>query len=230
MSTLINLEAGKRLLYSDEFFSGNYNHKLFLKKSIDDGSNKPKFYLSIFSYINNELRQQGYLYFYIDEETKTSNFIGLKVEKEYRGLNIGSFLVASWIDLCLNNGYDFLGVNKKQRKPFLIYLLKTYGFEIFDISLYDTRLDVISICKSLDTKDDCKYLLFKDHNHEKVFIGTNSFKDDNYRIVHDDSGVIILDKVILPFQNRRRNGIEYNLLNQTKAETKSKKILLRHRR
>ena len=75
--------------------------------------------------------------FYLDKENKTSEFIGIGVAPEYRDLNIGSFLIASWIDLCLNNGYDFLGANKKQRKPFLLYLLKTYGFEIFDKSIND---------------------------------------------------------------------------------------------
>ncbi len=229
MNTLQDLETGKRYLYSDSFYSGNYKHKIFLKKSVDDGSNRPKFYLSAFTYINGELRQQGYIYYYIDYETKTSSFIGLKVEKEYRNLNIGSLLISSWIDLCLNTGYDFLGLNNKQRKPFLIYLLKTYGFEIHDKSLYETRDDVISICKSINKDDKNKYLLFKNPEHENIFIGTNTFKNDNYIIVHNDKSILLLDKVIIPFQNRRKNKIDYTLLNQTQAETKAKKVLLKHK-
>ena len=129
MGKLENLETGDKFLYSDKYFSGDYNQELYIKRSEDDGSNKPKYFINAYSNINGEIVRQGYIYFYLDEKTKTSSFIGVKVEDAYRDLNIGSFLIASWINLCLNNGYDFLGVNQKQRKPFLLYLLKTYGFE-----------------------------------------------------------------------------------------------------
>ena len=49
-----NLESGKRNIYSNDYFSGDYNQTIYLKKSIDDGSNKPKFYLSAFTNINGE--------------------------------------------------------------------------------------------------------------------------------------------------------------------------------
>lgn len=230
MGKLENLEPGNRTLYSDGYFSGDYSQELYLKKAVDDGSNRPKFYISIFSKINGNLVQQGYLYFYLDYETKTSNFIGIKVHPEYRNLNIGSFLIASWIDLCLNNGYDFLGVNEKQRKPFLLYLLKTYGFEILDKSLYDTRPDVISICRSTDLSDKRKFLLFKDPQHEKVFMGTNIYKTDNYEITHNQNGIIILDNIILPLQSMKRNKVKYELLNQELAEIKAETVISRHKK
>lgn len=107
MGKLENLEEGRKILYSEGFFSGEYNQDIYLKKAIDDGSNRPKYYISVHSIINGQLIQQGYVYFYLDHETKTSYFIGVKVDPEFRNLNIGSFLVAVWIDLCLNNGYDF---------------------------------------------------------------------------------------------------------------------------
>lgn len=230
MSKLENLETGKRTLYSSGYFSGDYNQELYLKRAVDDGSNKPKFYISVFSNINDNLVQQGYLYFYLDFETKRSHFIGVKVEEEYRDLNIGSFLVASWIDFCLNNGFDFLGVNEKQRKPFLLYLLKTYGFEILDKSLYEVRPDVISICRSLDKNDKRKFLLFRDFKHEKNFIGTNIYKSDNYEIIHSDAGIMHLDDIILPLQDRKRNQVKYELLDLDLAESKTNTIISRHKR
>jgi len=230
MNKLENLETGKQILYSDGYFSSDYNQDLYLRKSANDTSNRPKFYISVISNINGNLVQQGYLYFYLDYEKKASYFIGMKVKEEFRNLNIGSFLIASWIDLCLNNGYDFLGVHETQRKPFLLYLLKTYGFEIFDKSLYDTRQDVISICRSFEPNDKRKFLLFKNPKHESIFVRTNIFKMDNYEIIHNQNNVIHLDDVILPLQNRRRNPISYELLDQEQAKTKVKTIITCHRR
>ena len=230
MNTFKNLTAGKRYLYSNSYYSGKYNHKIYLKKSIDDGSNKPKFYISIFSSFNGIERQLGYLYFYVDYELKSCNFIGLKVEPNYRGLNIGSLLIATWIDLCLNNNFDFLGTNEKQRKPFLLYLLKTFGFEIFNKSLYETRDDIITICKSKNIIDNSKILLFKDPFHEETFKKTNTYNEDNYKIVKNENEIIVLDKVIMPFQNRSKSKINYSLLDFEEAETKTKKILLKHKK
>lgn len=230
MGKIENLEIGNRLLYSEGYFSGNYNQNLYIKRSNDDGSNRPKYFLSAFTTIDGELRQQGYLYFYLDHDTKSSFFIGIKVEEEYRNLNIGSFLVASWINLCLNNGYEFLGVHEKQRKPFLLYLLKTYGFEILDTSLYDTRPDVISICRNKDLERKEKLLLFRDKKHEQNFIGTNIYKTDDYKIINSLEGTIHLDDIILPLQSRKRNQVNYELLDQELAEIKSDSVISRHKR
>ena len=229
MDTLNKLNDGEKTLYQTGFFSGNYSEDLYLKKSIDDGSHKPKFYISVYTRINNELRQQGYLYFYLDYETKQSNFIGIKVEPEYRNLNIASFLIATWIDLCLNNGYN-LGVNEKQRKPFLLYLLKTFGFEILDTSLYETRPDVITCCRSLDYTNKAKMLLFKDPKHEENFIKTNIMKEDNYQIIHSTNGIIRLDNIILPLQSAHRNPAHYELLDEMIAELKTNHIISKHKK
>lgn len=230
MVKLEEIENGKKILYADNFFSGDYNQELYLKKANDDGSHKPKFYITVHSNINGKLVNQGYIYFYLDPKTKTSNFIGVKVNEEFRGLNIGSFLIASWIDLCLNNGYNFLGVHETQRKPFLLFLLKTYGFEIWDITLYHTRPDVISICKSFDASDRRKFLLFRDPKHEKAFAGTNICKTDNYEIVHDPRSVIILDNVLLPLQGRKTTSARYELLYQELANEKVETVLNRHKK
>lgn len=230
MKSVDKMSDGDQILYSDGHFSGDYSQELYLKRSIDDGSNRPKFYIGAYSNINGQMVRQGYIYFYLDFEMKSSSFIGIKVEPEYRNLNIASFLIASWIDLCFNNGYEFLGTNKKQRKPFLLYLLKGYGFEIFDKSLYETRPDVITVCRSIDRSDRRKFLLFRDYHHENAFKSTNVFKEDNYEIIHGFNGVIPLDQIILPLQGMKKNRISYELLDGKMAEIKTEEVLNRHKK
>ena len=230
MGLLDNLEVGDSLLYSSNYFSGNYNQELHIKRAINNDNENSKYYINVYSKINGEMVRQGYIYFYLDHENKVSEFIGVGVNEEYRNLNIGSFLVASWIDLCFNNGYDFLGANKKQRKPFLLYLLKTYGFEIFDKSMYEYRDDVITICKRYEEDDKRKILLFKDLKHEKSFMSTNVYKTDNYEIVHDKKGIITLDDIIMPLQNMSKEQIQYWLLNYELAIDKTLKVMSRHKR
>ncbi len=228
MNSFKSMNNGEKILYSKDYFSENYNHNVYLLKANDDGSNKPKFYLRATTIINGVEVIQGYLYFYIDLETKTSSFIGIKVLEDYRDLNIGSLLISMWIDLCLNNGIDFLGSNKKQRKPFLIYLLKTYGFEILNPSLYETSSDVISICKRQEDKS--KILLFKDRKHEETFRRTNIYDSDNYEIVSSLDGVEHLDDIIMPLQDYTRKKISYDLTDYDKAAVKVKRTLNNHRR
>ena len=228
MDALKNIPEGERILYKDNIFSGNYDQSIFLKKANDDGSHRPKYYISAFSPKDGMLSMQGYLYFYLDYETKKSYFVGVKVYPEFRNLNIASFLVATWIDLCLSNGYDFLGVNQKQRKPFLLYLLKTYGFEILDKSLYDTRPDVITICRNEDLLDYTKYLSFQDPKHESSFTKTNIWKEDNYHIIHDLEGFITLDNVILPLQNAKKANIDYQLVDTFIARAKTEETIKKH--
>ena len=228
MSCLDRVDINSRLLYSDRFYSGDYSHKIYLARANDDGSGKPKFYIWAMSNIDGKEIKQGYLYFYLDFENKTSSFIGVKVFDEFRNLNIGSMLVSIWIDICLNNGYDFLGVNKKQRKPFLLYLLKTYGFEILDMSLYQSSRDVISICRRED--DFNKLLLFKDNKHEEVFRRTKIFNTDNYEIIDSLNGVSHLDDIIMPLQDLRRKHVDYTLLDFDKANVKVKSVINNHRK
>ncbi len=230
MNYIEKLVEGDKKLYSTGYFSGEYNQDLYIKRSLDDSSNKPKYYISILSKMNGDLVIQGYLYFYLDHQSKTSHFIGVKVNDLYRNLNIGSFLIASWIELCFDNGYDFLKVNDKQRKPFLIYLLKTYGFEVLDKLLYETSNDVISIYRSLDFNDIDKYLLFKDLKNEKRFIETNVFKTDNYKIIHTNEGMIFLDDIIMPIQNYKKSKLDFELRDEELAKIKSKNVIKRHTR
>lgn len=230
MNCFDKLNNGDISLYSDSFYSGDYNQCLYLVKANDDGSKRDKFYIWATTKINEQEIKQGYLYFYLDKDTKTSSFIGVKVLDDFRNLNIGALLISSWIDLCLNNGYDFLGVHEKQRKPFLLYILKTYGFDVSNQSLYDTRKDVISICRREDFADKSKLLLFKDSQHEKVFMGTNIYKTDNYEIIHSLDGAVFLDNVIMPLQGMKKNQVPYKLIDYEKANVKVLSIFNKHKK
>ncbi len=215
-------------LYSTNYFSDNYNHEIYIKFSNDAGMDK--LYISVCTLINNQLVLQGYLYANMDKLTKTSEFIGMKVEQEFRNCNIASLLTSLWIDYCYNYGYDYLKTINKQKKPFLLYLLKNYGFEVLDKNLYDIRDDVISICKNYKENDNKKILLFKSLKHERAFRNTKVFKSDNYQIADSTDDLILLDKIIMPLQNASRNYVNYELLNELQAKSKTNLVLSRHKK
>lgn len=229
MSILKNMNPKDQIIYDDRAISGNYDQTLFLKRAMGNPNEDPIFYIRAYGKTNDELVPQGYIYFHLNHETKSSSFVGVKVEEEFRNLNIASFLVASWIDLCMNNGYDFLGVKQKQRKPFLLYLLKKYGFEVLDKSLYETRPDVIAICRDYQYPKQ-KLLLFKDQKHENAFAKTNVFKDDNYQLVRDTHGIVVLDNIILPLQGQKKANVNYSLLDEVLATEKTESTLKSHHR
>ena len=87
---------------------------------------------------NGQFLQQGYIYFYLNRELKMSKFIGLYIKPEFRGKGLASLLLASWIQFCLNYNFEILSTIKHQRKPFLLYLLKKYQFEIMLPERYQT--------------------------------------------------------------------------------------------
>ena len=229
MSILENMNPKDQIVYDDRAISGNYDQTLFLKRAMGNPNEDPIFYIRAYGKTKDELVHQGYIYFHLNPKTKSSSFVGVKVEEEFRNLNIASFLVASWIDLCFNNGYDFLGANQKQRKPFLLYLLKRYGFEVLDKSLYETRPDVIAICRDFEAPKK-KLLLFKDEKHKTAFSKTNIFKEDNYHIVHDTHGIVVLDNIILPLQGQKRANVNYSLLDEVLATKKTETTLKNHHR
>lgn len=230
MSKLESMEVGKNYLYSGGLFSAGYNQELYLKKAKDDGSHKNKYYIIAATHSCGKIIEQGYLYFYLDFDTKSSDFIGTKVFENFRNLNIGSLLVASWIDFCFKYNFNFLGMNKTQRKPFLIYLLKTYGFDVLDHTLYETRSDIISLGRSHNPLDKTKYLLFKDKLHKDNFAKTNIFKSDNYEIIDTPRNIIMIDKVIVPLQDRSKNPVNYKLIDEDLALKKALNVISRHTR
>ena len=107
---------------------------------------------------------------------------------------------------------------------------KQYSFDVYDLSLYDSRLDVIYIHRAIDLSDTTKYLTFKDKHHEKTFTQTNSFKMDNYKIVTDPFSVYETGKVILPLQNIKRNPVDYYLKDKDDAALRAEKVMSNHRK
>ena len=66
MGLIENLEEGDRKIYSTGYYSGDYNQDLYLMKANTDESNKPKYYINVFSKINGEIVEQGSMYFYLN--------------------------------------------------------------------------------------------------------------------------------------------------------------------
>ena len=236
----------ERELYKTGFFSGDYNQDLYIKRADVDQKEAPTYFLSACS---NKGEIQGYIYFTLDQLRKESKFIGVKVGEQYRNLNMASFLISSWIDMCLNNDYEMLGMNERQRKPFFIYMLKKYQFEVPDLSMYETRPDIVAICRSDRILDLAKYVLFKNPHEEKKFAESKIIRSDNYSIVHPESPVDIrvgttlrnlsgerlriVDRIIFPLENFRRYPANYRLVGDEaleKAEKLAEDTIRNHKR
>lgn len=221
MTFLVNIPFDRNVLYRDNFEYKGCNQSLYFQKTLFKANEKIQYFIKSFISDNGTFVCQGYIYFYLNFESKTSDFIGVYVKDEYRNSGLASLLVASWIDFCLNNGFDFLGTNKKQRKPFLLYLLKTYGFEIIDETIYETSPYTIHICKS--DFDNTKYLLFKSEKTQNYFMQGKIAKEDNYFAISQlQPGMSYLDSVLL--------SQLYNLKNYTRAQDKSHLVLKRHQK
>lgn len=219
MNFIKNCPYDRNILYEDGFNWQGLKQRLFFQKSIMKMNGKTQYFLK--SYINGKnVDCQGYIYFYLNQDLKVSDFIGVYVKPEYRNTGVASFLVASWIQFCFNNGYDFLGTNKKQRKPFLLYLLKTYGFEILDSNIYKSSKHVIHICKQKES--NTKYLLFENKLEQENFMKGKVAKEDNYQVVSKLSpNLSYLDSVIL--------SQVYTMIDVYKANEKSTLVLTRNR-
>lgn len=181
------------ILYSTDYtINGSCLYLYFAKMKT---SGKYNYFFKVYKKENGIEVCIGYIYFTISREERNSNFIGLFIKPEYRSLGISSFLVAQWINFCFNEGLDFLGTVKKQRKPFLVYLVKTFGFEILDISCYEKNDDTIYICRK--NGDNRKLLLFKNETQKKAFMRSNIATSDSYAIVNPEDDFEVLDRVLL---------------------------------
>lgn len=220
MNLVNQLPYNKDILYNDLFEQNGWKQRIYFQKAHMKANNRDQYFLKLFVTDDKGGQMcQAYIYFYLNSDSRTSDFIGVYVKPAYRNLGLASLLVSTWIQFCLNNGYHFLGTNKVQRKPFLIYLLKTYGFEILDTILYQTTSNVIHICKNKN--DNTKYLLFKNPKQKESFMKGNIAKEDNYQSIEKlDINMSYLDSVIL--------SKEYNLFDEHKANQKSILVLNRH--
>ena len=193
---LQNLDYNSRMSILNTIdMNGNFL-RLTLEKSYFRQLQKDQYFIKAYTIIDGNLICLGYIYFYIDFDTMTSEYIGSLIKDEHRNNGLASLLHACWIDLCLQNGLEHLQTIKNQRKPFLIYLLKKNAFEIEDPSLYDRLSYTIHICKKDD--DPSKYLLFKSPKAAEHFKRGTIYAHDNYQILDSlDRDTQILDSVLL---------------------------------
>ena len=139
---------------------------------------------------------QGYIYFYLDFLKRESRFIGMFVNPEYRNQGIAQLLVSYWITFCLDNGLYDLKTARKQRKPFLLYLLKKFKFDLLNINEYKTSPNTISICREGIALDKCLY--FKNPIQAETFKQGKIKHGDNYIILDRlTADTEVLDEVLL---------------------------------
>lgn len=170
-----------------------------LEKSYFRMKNIFQYFIKIYKIENSLMTCQGYIYFYLDELNKTSTYIGSYVKPEYRQNGMASLLTSYWIKYSLDNGYYNLETTKTQRKPFLIFILKQFSFDIKNIEDYLKSINNIHICTLPD--DNTKYLLFDNPKEEKSFINGTIYRNDNYKIIRrDEEDLNIIETILLSKQ------------------------------
>ena len=197
---MLNLEKisyNKIILIDDNYCYEGLYQRVYLEKTFHKFNNRDQYFLKLYYHTpQKEFVCQGYIYFYIDWLTKTSSFIGTYIKPEYRGCGLSSLLISNWIKLCFDNDIYNLNTNKTQRKPFLLYLLKKYYFEILDPAMYDYSKYTINICKK--ENDKSKYIHFRNLQQKEAFLKSSIMKEDNYSVLDQiTDNITILDQVIL---------------------------------
>ena len=196
---LDRIEYGKKGVKIEDIpISNSCYYTVNLEKSYFKKNNVDQYFIKVY---RTELSKTscireniGYIYFYLDQVCKKSSYIGTYVKPEYRSIGLASLLTAYWIKICLDDGFDFLTTNKVQRKPYLLYILKKYFFEIADTDKYSLSKHTIHICKDGDEE---KFLLFKNREMARNFQHGKIYQEDNYKIMFFDDlcNGIVLDDV-----------------------------------
>ena len=118
------------------------------------------------------------------------------VKDGFRSSGLGSLLISAWIEWCFENGFEDLTTTKAQIKPFLLYMLKKYNFDLQDTDLYLTSGNNIHICRR--EKDNRKLLLFDNKKQGLSFARGKIYRGDNYHIIDElTPEVQKLDTVLL---------------------------------
>lgn len=220
MKLLENLPYKTNIVIKDDLIYQKFQQKIILSRHFCNVDPNDRYYLKLNAIVEDEIINQGYLYFYFHPEDSSSQFIGIAVNEDYRNCGVASILISSWIQFCLDSGYEDLMTSQKQRKPFLLYLLKKYFFVAEDVSDYELFRKLVYICKMKDS--NCKGLIFANKQEETRFRNSNVMKADNYRII-DSLGeeIQILDSVLL--------STPYLLKDNEKAYQKAIKTYDRYR-
>ncbi len=207
------LEYNEKILFKNNLFYNDLQQIILLSKYHCDTDIKDRYYLRAKVIDGNKkLINQGFLYFYIDFFNHESNFIGVGVNDTYRNQGIASLLISSWIQLCLDENIYNLATISKQRKPFILYLLKKYQFELANISDYQTSNKTVYLCKKEKSLE--KLLIFKSKYEKERFANSKVMRADNYQIIDNlEKEITIIDQVCL--------STPYYIQDQDKAYQKS---------
>lgn len=194
MSILTNLEYQQPVIYDASLTFNGHKQYTSLRKSKIEGEDHH--ILSLFEDNLGDVTKQGFAYFFVNHDKKESQLIGVGIHPEFRNLGLATLLISNWIQLCLDNNIESLATTQKQRKPFLIYLIKDFGFDIHSPELYDTSREVISICRKAE--EYTKYLYFKNAVEKANFQASRIMREDNYCILDElEEDVKVIDQVIL---------------------------------
>lgn len=201
---IFNIPYDKLILIGE---NKEHKQRVYLQKTQFKVKNKDHYFIKLLKpSIKGNLLCQGYIYFYFDLLKKESNFIGVYVDEKYRNQGIAQLLISYWIIFCFDNGIYNLDTNIKQRKPFILYLLKKFKFDILNINEYETSPNTISICKKENSLN--KYLYFKNIDQKETFIKGNIKNEDNYIILDKITDEVeVLDRVLLstPYISKETN-------------------------
>ena len=167
-----------------------------LEKTFFKENGLNQYFIKFYNLENDRLINIGYIYFYLDFQTRISTYIGSYVKPEYRSQGLASTLTSYWIKFCFDNGFYDLTTIKSQRKPFLLYILKTFSFDIENLNDYLSSNYNIHIC--MLPNDKTKYLVFENAKYALSFKEGKIYKNDNYQILDpNEEGLIKLDTVQL---------------------------------
>lgn len=223
MNILTLMPTNTKVLYRDGIVSEDTTSQIYVQKSYCETSKRNNYHFLLYTDKDGEQVCQGYIYFNLNDQYNMSKFIGMYVKPEYRNKSYASLLISTWLDFCLNNGYEVINTQPKQKKPFMIYLLKTYGFELLKKSAYDTNPRTIDIIRV--DNDPTKYLHFRTDKVKDAFIQSKIAQEDNYSIIDtpDDTHQII-DQV-LPLISYKLDDSDRQI-----AEQKAVKVLSRFKK
>lgn len=214
-----SLTSPTRKLLTQDLNFANFEQRIYFMQTYMPSNGQKQNFFHAYFLDNGQLIHQGYIYFYLDEEKRKSRFIGAYVDPKYRGNGLCSLLISCWLKTLLEANYTFFDTNKRQRKPFLLYQLKQFSFEINDINKYNTNPNTIYICQ----KDHklTKYLYFKNPGQRLTFTQGKIMQHDNYEALEVmDEQTKILDQILL--------SDSYFLQDENKAYTRSLKTIQKH--
>jgi len=199
-----------------EFCRNNEQYKLYFVKTKDKATGLDHYFFKLYTKNNIDgFCCIGYIYFFLDFIKRESLYIGSYVKEMYRNNGLASYLLATWIQFCLDYGIINLKTNHAQRKPFLLYILKKFSFEIKDIEKYIYSPYTILILKPISLEE--KWLYFKNKGYQATFMRGKIMRADNY-IIHDNlENKIILDTILL--------SNPYELQDENKAYERARRII-----